>query len=291
MTGNNEALIVLDGVIVPSDVMANLNMNDVESVNVLRGAGAAALYGSQASNGALIITTRKGKKDMLEITGSQSEQFQQVAFYPKFQTKFGSGGSGYGVDPNGWGTYSQYENQSYGPAFDGSDRPLGPPQEAVMADGTHYQDHTSYSYKDGHTKFWDIGRTSQTNLSISSGDDKSTLFVSGQFVTITGTTPGDKYTRGNLRVNGTRKISDKLNVSYSVGYVPSLGDVSSQTGAIYQNMLNMPPNVDITKYKDWTNTTPGPASIGNPNNFYITRGIKTPVLQHRTIVSWTKTIS
>jgi len=262
MTGSNEALIVLDGVIVPSDVLSNLNMNDIESVNVLRGAGAAALYGSQASNGALIVTTKKGKKGTLDISASQSVQFQQVAFYPKFQTKFGSGGSGYGVNPDGTGFFSQYENQSYGPAFDGSDRPLGAPQE------TGYQDHTSYSYKNGHELFWEIGRTNQTNISISSGDDKSSIFVSGQYVTVTGTTPGDKYTRGNLRVNGTRKISDKVNLSYAVGYAPSLGDISSATGTIYSNMLNMPSNVDITKYKDWQNTTPGAASIGNPNNFY-----------------------
>lgn len=269
MTGNNEALIVLDGVIVPSDVIANLNMNDVESTNILRGAGAAALYGSQASNGALIITTKKGKKGKLDITASQNVQFQQVAFYPKFQTKFGSGGSGYGVNPDGSGFYSQYENQSYGPAFDGTDRPLGPPQEALMPDGTtHYQDHTTYSYKNGHEAFWDIGQTNQTNLSISSGDDRGTLFVSGQYVTVTGTTPGDKFTRGNIRVNGTRKITDKFNLSYSVGYAPNSYDISSRTDAIYSNMLNMPSNVDITRYKDWRNTTPGPASIGNPNNFY-----------------------
>jgi TonB-linked SusC/RagA family outer membrane protein len=262
MTGNNEALLVLDGVIVPSDVISNLNMNDVESVNVLRGAGAAALYGSQASNGALIITTKRGKKGKVEITGSQTVQYQQVAFYPKFQTKFGSGGSGYGVNPDGTGLYSQYENQSYGPAFDGTDRPLGPPQEGG------YQDHTTYSYKNGHEKFWDIGQTNQTNLSFSSGDENSTIHVSGQFVTTTGTTPGDKFTRGNLRVNGTRKINDKVNVAYSVGYTPNLYDISSATASIYTNMLNMPPNVDITRYKDWQNTTPGVASIGNPNNFY-----------------------
>jgi len=262
MTGNNEALIVLDGVIVPSDVMANMNMNDVESINVLRGAGAAALYGSQASNGALIITTKKGKKGKLEIMASQNVQFQQVAFFPKFQTRWGSGGSGYGVNPDGTGFFSQYENQSYGPVFDGSIKPLGAPQE------TGYQDQTTFSYKDGHNQFWNVGQTNQTDISISSGDDKSSLYVSGQFVTVTGTTPGDKFTRGNLRVNGTRKVTDKVNVSYSVGYAPNLYDISSATATIYQNMLNMPLNVEVTKYKNWQNTTPGAASIGNPNNFY-----------------------
>ncbi|MBS1487291.1 MAG: SusC/RagA family TonB-linked outer membrane protein [Bacteroidetes bacterium] len=262
MTGNNEALIVLDGVIVPSDVISNMNMGDVESINVLRGAGAAALYGSQASNGALIITTKRGKKGKLDISASQNVQFQQVAFYPKMQNKFGSGGSGYGVNPDGTGFFSQYENQSYGPAFDGTDRPLGAPQESG------YQDHAKYSYNNAHERFWNVGQTNQTNLSISSGDDKSTFFVSGQYVTVTGNTPGDKFTRGNLRVNGSRKITDKVNVNYSVGYAPNLYDISSATASIYTNMLNMPLNVDILKYSDWRNTTPGAASIGNPNNFY-----------------------
>ena len=62
LTGNNQALVVLDNVIVPNDILANLNPEDVEELVVLNGAGAAALYGSQASNGAVVITTKKGKK-------------------------------------------------------------------------------------------------------------------------------------------------------------------------------------------------------------------------------------
>src|SRR5204862_3302822 len=88
MTGNNQALIVLDNVIVPNSVLSTLNMNDVESVNILQGAGAAALYGSQASNGAVIITTKKGQKGKTEINISQNFQAQQVAFFPKIQEKF-----------------------------------------------------------------------------------------------------------------------------------------------------------------------------------------------------------
>jgi len=65
LTGNNQALVVLDNIIVPNSMLGNLNPEDVEDIVVLNGSGAAALYGSQASNGALIVTTKKGKKVFL----------------------------------------------------------------------------------------------------------------------------------------------------------------------------------------------------------------------------------
>jgi len=263
LTGNNQALIVLDGVIVPNSVLANLNANDIESVNVQKGAGAAAIYGSLASNGALIVTTKKGKIGGLEINASHNTQFQQVAFLPKFQEKFGAGGSAYGIDPNGSPYFSQYENQSYGPAYDGSIRPLGPQQE------NGYQETRPYSYvKNAHGKFWDVGVTNQTDLSFSTGNDKSTLYISGQYATVTGTTPGDKFTRANVRVNGTHKFGDKLKTAYNIVYAPNTYDITWKTGTIYDNMVNMPGNVDVTQYKNWQAQGFGPAAVGNPNNFY-----------------------
>jgi len=257
MTGNNQALVVLDNVIVPNSVLSNMNMNDVESINVLQGAGAAALYGSQASNGAVIITTKKGKAGKTDITLSHNVQLQQVAFFPKIQKKFGSGGSAYGTDPAGYGEFNYLENQSYGAPFDGSNRPLGPPLE----DGS--QLYTTYNYKPGHNEFWKIGVTNQTDFSLSSGDDKSTFYISGQYVAVTGTTPGDKFERGNIRINGSRKLGDKLLVTYVTSYAPNKYDITSGTGAIYTNMLNMPSNVDITQFKDWRNN-----KFANPNGFY-----------------------
>jgi len=257
MTGNNQALIVLDNVIVPNTVLSSLNMNDVESVTVLQGAGAAALYGSQASNGAMIITTKKGTKGNREISVSQNFQAQQVAFFPKIQKGFGSGGSAYGVQPDGSANFNYLENQSYGPAFDGSLRPLGPKLE----DGS--QLYTTYDYKKGHNEFWNVGLTSQTDFSFSSGDDNSSFYVSGQYVSVAGTTPGDKFTRANIRINGTRKVGDKVEVSYTSSFAPNKYDISSQTGSMYTNMLNMPSNVDITQFKNWKTD-----KFANPNGFY-----------------------
>jgi TonB-linked SusC/RagA family outer membrane protein len=257
LTGNNQALVVLDNVIVPSTILAQLNPGDIEQVVVLNGAGAAALYGSQASNGALIITTKKGTSGKTEFTISQTEMAQQVAFLPKIQKKFGAGGTAYGTNPDGTPFFNYLENQSYGPAFDGSLRKLGPKLE----DGT--QLYTPYSYKPGHDDFWNIGRTHQTDFSVTTGDDKSTFYVSGQLVKVSGTTPGDSYTRGNFRVNGTRKIGEKMDATFSTSYAPNRYDITTQTGSIYSNMLNMPSNVDITKLKDWRNN-----KFANPNGFY-----------------------
>lgn len=257
LTGNNQALVILDNIIVPNAVLSNLNMNDVESVNVLQGAGAAALYGSQASNGAIIITTKKGKRGITEVNVSQNVQFQQVAFFPKIQEKFGAGGSAYGTLPDGTPFFSYLENQSYGPRFDGSLRPLG----AMLEDGTQLWN--TYDFKKGHNQFWEIGATNQTDFSVSSGDEKSTFMISGQYVTVSGTTPGDKYTRGNVRINGTRSIGDKLMVTYTSSFSPNKYDIASRTGSMYDNMLNMPSNVDITRFKNWR-TDP----LANPNGFY-----------------------
>ncbi|HEX8041264.1 MAG TPA: TonB-dependent receptor, partial [Chryseosolibacter sp.] len=192
-----------------------------------------------------------------EINVSQNVQFEQVAFYPKIQERFGSGGSAYGTMPDGSGYFNYLENQSYGAPFDGSLRPLGPPLE----DGS--QAYTTYDFKPGHNDFWELGLTNQTDFSVSSGDDKSSFYISGQYVTVKGTTPGDKFTRGNLRINGTRKVGNRVKVTYSTAYAPNKYDISSATGSIYDNMLNMPSNVDITRYKNWR-TDP----FANPNGFY-----------------------
>jgi TonB-linked SusC/RagA family outer membrane protein len=257
LTGNNQALIVLDNVIVPNEVLGNLNPEDVDEVVVLNGAGAAALYGSQASNGAIIITTKKGRKGATEVTLGHTVTLQSLAYFPKLQKKFGPGGTGYGTDVNGNPTFSYLENQSYGPEFDGVKRPLGP----ALEDGS--QDSAAYAYNPGHLKFWDLGITDQTDFSLQNGDERSTMFLSAQYATTKGTTPGDKYNRASVRVNGTRKLGNAISATYSASYIQNRYDVTSQTGNVYTNLLNMPSNVDITKYKDWRND-----KFANPNGFY-----------------------
>ena len=257
LTGNNQALIVLDNVIVPNFMLSNLNPEDVEEMVVLNGSGAAALYGSQASNGAVIVTTKKGRRGVTQVTVSNTTTVESVAFFPKIQKQFGAGGTSYGLDANGKPTFNYLENQSYGPAFDGVKRPLGAPLE----DGS--QDSAYYAYNDGHFKFWQKGITNQTDFSLSNGDDRSTFYLSGQYSTVTGTTPGDKYNRTTLRANGTRRIGNTINVTYNTAYTQNRYDITTQTASMYTNRLNMPSNVDITKYKNWRTD-----KFANPNGYY-----------------------
>jgi TonB-dependent SusC/RagA subfamily outer membrane receptor len=191
LKGNNEALVVVDNVIVPNTILANINPEDIEDIQVLNGAGAAALYGSEASNGALVITTKKGQRGQTSVRVSQTTTIEQVSFYPKFQQAFGSGSNG---DTQ---VYTEYENQQYGPAFDGVVRPVGLP----LVNGD--QQMLPYAWSGKKNDFWKNGLTNQTDFNLSSGNDRSTIYTSGQYANISGTTPGDKFNRGNVRVNGT----------------------------------------------------------------------------------------
>lgn len=257
LTGNNTALIILDNVIVPSGILGNINPQDIADVTVLNGASATALYGSQASNGALVVTTKRGKAGPPEINVSNTNTFESVAFTPKVQTDFGQGGDGYGIDVNGNPFFSPVENQAYGPRFDGTIRNLG----VALADGS--QNTAPYSYFKDRNKFWQTGTTNQTDFSISTGDEKSTLMFSGQYLSTTGTTWLDKYTRAAFRLNGSRKISDKININYGAFYTQNRYDVTSVSNGLYDYFLNMPGNIPITTFKDWHND-----KFANPNGFY-----------------------
>ncbi len=242
LTGNNEALIVLDNVIVPNALLSNLNPEDIQDIQVLQGASAAALYGSDASNGALIITTKKGQKGKVEIKAQQTLSVEAVAFFPKLQKKYGSGST------NDVKTYLSYENQQFGPAFDGTLRDLGLP----FANGDIQR--VPYAYQNDKYDFWENGLTSQTDLSLSSGDEKGTLFMSGQYNRTTSTLPTDVFTRANFRINGTRNITSKLLATYSVNYAQNRYDRSSTgAGTIYDQLLNSPSQAPILSYKDWRN--------------------------------------
>ncbi len=256
LLGNNQALIVLDNAIVPSTILGNLNPGDIADITVLNGAGAVALYGSDASNGALIVTTKRGRKGFNQINISNTTTLETVAFNPKEQSGFGGGGNGYGVDPLGNPIYSPIENQSYGPAFDGSIRPIG----AHLADGS--QQTTPYSWKD-HNKFWNTGSTNQTDFSINTGDDVSTLFFSAQYVNVNGTTPHDAYNRTAFRLNGSRKVSKTFSANYGAYYVQNRYDITTAGATMYNNMLNMPGNIPVTTFANWQTD-----KYSNPNGYY-----------------------
>ena len=251
LTGNNEALIVLNNVIVPNALLGNINPEDIEDIQILNGAGAAALYGSEGSNGALIITTKKGVNGVNRITVSNTTTIEQVSFYPKLQNKFGSGST-----PD-LQEYLAYENQQYGPAFDGSIKDFGRPLE----DGSIQR--IPYSANDSKNDFWKNGLTNITDFSLTSGDDNSTIYLSGRYSKVSGTTPGDDFNMANVNINGTRKIIKNLGVTYAVGYTQNRYDITTATATLYDQLLNTPAQAPLTSYKDWRNNP-----FANPNGYF-----------------------
>lgn len=258
LLGNNQALLVLDNVITPSSVLGNLNPEDIEDIQVLNGAGAAALYGSDASNGALIVTTKRGKAGKVEVKFGNTTTFEMVSFLPQLQKEFGSG-----TTPDSPPIYTPYENQQYGPRFDGTMREIGKPIDPLLAgDGPRIQT-VRYSPTDARTEFWETGMMNQTDFSVSAGDDKSRIYASGQYFRQHSTVPWDKYKRYSFRVNADRNIGDFLKAAVSANYINNNYDISNAVGTAYNDVLMSPAQVDITKYSDWRNDP-----FANPNGYY-----------------------
>ena len=252
LLGNNQALLVLDNIIVPNSLLGNINPEDIADIQVLNGGQGAALYGVDASNGVIIISTKKGTKGAPQVRFSQTISGEHVSFLPKLQTGFGSGTAGEVEE------YLPTENQQFGPAFDGSQRMIGAP----LVDGTVQI--YPYSYNNSKDKFWQTATTHQTDFSVNAGDDQSSTYVAGQYLTKTGTVPGDTYNRVSVRANGSRTLPNHITISYTANYLQNRYDQSSSS--IYDQLEQTPGNVNVTNYKDYTNNPF--ASINGYYNFY-----------------------
>ena len=125
------------------------------------------------------------------------------------------------------------------------------------------QQFVKYSPTDAKDEFWETGIQNQTDFSVSGGDDKSTIFASAQYFSQHSTVPFDEYKRYSFKANVDRKIGDHVKVAVSTNYIANRFDISSATGAAFNNLLMSPSQVDITKYKDWKHD-----KFANPNGYY-----------------------
>jgi TonB-linked SusC/RagA family outer membrane protein len=269
---SNQALVVLDGVPVSATYLNSINPNDIANVNVLKGASAAALYGNDASNGVLVVTTKRGSGERPVIKISNTTTFESVSFMPKLQTRFGSGSGEDTVNslPNytfwigrdrNTDAYTSYENQSYGPEFNGQMVILG----GKLIDGS-YQMVPYSAVPNGKKKFFQTGVSTQNDVSYSVGDDKNSFYLSAQDVNRTGTIPGDKNRRTGVRMAGSR-TTGIFHADYTLGFSQTNTNVSGgeyfQGRPVYWNILNTPAQIDLTNYKDLTNNP-----FANPNGYF-----------------------
>jgi TonB-linked SusC/RagA family outer membrane protein len=254
ITGNNFALVVLNGVPVSPNDVNNINPDDIESVNVLNGAGAAALYGSEASNGALVITTKKGSGSGAPVVNySNTYQLEKISYFPALQTRFGSyGGEGAPYEDTRTGYITKpvfFENQSYGPAYTGALTQLGIPDENGNIQKYPY----STPKVDPRLAFFNTGHTEQNNVSYAQGDANNSFNLSANHLDRTGVTPNDTYNRTTVRVSAT-KTTGILHLDFTAGYtnsnISTYGGGYTNGGTLLSTLLNTPSWVPITNFKN-----------------------------------------
>ncbi len=239
--GNNEALIVIDGAISPRNAIDRINPDDIASMTVLKGSASAALYGSQAMNGVVVVTTKKGN-GKLKVTYNTSLEFSEVAFLPELQEEFGAGGF-----PDG--TLLPLENVNWGPAYDGR---LVDASE-TLDNGDVWQ--VPYSpIKDRNKNFFNIGTSKRHGITLSGGDEKSDFYFSLDQVNTEGVVPKDKYNQTNVRFKASRtynKLKIGANMSFFRSYSNTVGSGGRQGRPVYWNVLNTPLHLPLSEMKNW----------------------------------------
>lgn len=252
-TGSNQPLFVVDGIPINNDggIMAqqngvsasnraiDLNQDDIASLTVLKGPAAAALYGSRAASGVIIITTKSGKgkgkaKSTIEYTGSYN--INEPNRLPDYQNKYAQGTSlsGAGVaiapiyqanaDQSNWGPIIAGQNviSSYSPA----DRLLfGLPDSVALT-----------AYPDNVKSLFETGYNAQHNISFTGSSDKSNFFVSYNNLRDKGFLKGNVLDKNSFRFNGSSQLTDKFNMGVSVNYVNNKSK-RSQVGNQLSNPL------------------------------------------------------
>ncbi len=264
--GNNAALVVVDGVPVEQSYLANLNPNDIDDLTILKGSNAAALYGMAASNGVMLITTKKGK-GKFSLTYQNTVSFESISYFPAVQNEYsGYGGEGPGPFPNpsNGGTiyyinpFSNlantvpFENESFGSAYSSLDFKMDSVPIGMTANGQWLYG----PYKaapNGRRDFFQTGVGDQNELSGSVSNKWGGLFFSGDHTTKQGVVPNDTYSRNGGRVNGNASFG-RLTVSGGVSYynvsTNIAGSSYDQNRPVYWDVMNQLPNIDLKAHKD-----------------------------------------
>ena len=276
INGNNQPLYVIDGVPMQQTStlsqgnqeafggISNVNPNDIESMTVLKGAAATALYGSRASNGVIVVTTKSGKKNgerNFQITYDGSVQWRQVSTLPKMQNQFGQGW-------NGKQTY--IENGSWGPELDGSTQVYGPIWN-------HQQLIHQYSAVEDNIKdFFDTGLSTSHSVALSgvSSDNKMTYYLSYSYSKDDGVIPGDKdkYARNTIAYRGSYEATSWLKLSSSVNFAKTQTDIvgSYQGTSMIDGILEFPRDISLVDRRNLN------SAFDTPEAWYTPYGITNP---------------
>ena len=188
-----------------SDPIADINPEDIESISVLTGAAAAALYGSDAANGAIVVTTKKGKEGKVTVNATAGVEVMTPFVLPRFQNRYGTGdyNSSIGSDVRSWGQpLNSANNYHYNPAKD----------------------------------YFQTGVTHSESVSVSMGNERNQTYLSGSAIDSYGVVPNNGYHRYNFTFrNTTSFLKDKMHLDVGASYI-----IQKDLNMINQGTYNNP---------------------------------------------------
>ena len=248
----NQPLFIVDGVPINNNVVGSsgsgnletdygngageINPDDVESISVLKGPNAAALYGSRAANGVIIITTKSGKNNQgLGVSVNSTATFEDPLRLPDWQDVYGQGNRGQFafVDGEGGGIADGVD-ESWGPRLDGQlipqfDSPRNVPgfrggDIDVAPDGSTITPTPWLANPDNVTDFFETGLTLTNNVAVSGGNESGSFRLSYTNLDQTGMLPNTDLRRNTVLFSGGYKLSEKLKADATVNYIRSRSD-------------------------------------------------------------------
>ncbi len=254
VTGSNRPLFVVDGIPIANDnnnganatvaaggrdygtTAQDINPADIETISVLKGGAAAALYGSRASNGVILITTKSGSaRKGIGVTINSGLTFNNVAVLPDYQNQYGGGYtqefSTFEYDPEihptDWASFDgqfipeYYADESWGPEMDGT---LVRHWDSWYP-GEHFGELRPWSPNPDNVRdFYETGVSFDNNVAISGGNDQSVFRLSYTNSSNSGVFPESKLNRNTLNVNATQKLGTKLEATINGTYVNTRGE-------------------------------------------------------------------
>lgn len=235
----------------------DINPDDVESVTVLKGASATALYGSRAANGVIMITTKRAGSEKMTVTYDGSFMGSNVLRVPQNQERFGQG----------WPDWNPMENGSWGPVMDGREHAWGAFSDGTEGNLTPLVKPFS-NIKNNMRNFYENGFEANNNVSVRMGNEKLGLVASYGNVSSTGVMPSgaDKYQRNTISLRGNAKFK-RFYMEMNFNYVrkditrPSTGQ-GSDGPTMFQEILQHAADIDISSMSDYNNP------YYNTDNFY-----------------------
>lgn len=266
ITGNNEALIVINNVKSSADVLSSLPSDAIASINVMKGAQGAALYGADGVNGVIVVNTIKGSKSGLQVTYNSTLDFDDVAYLPKRQTAYGQG----------WDhARDQYENGAWGPELEGALTAYGLPMYDYNGDGVISLDGLGWGSGTPDTgdnpaafvgpfiarpnevkNFFETALDFKNSVTINTGAEDKFLLFNLEHRERDFIIKDDKMERTSVLLN-TGAVLDKFSINGSFNYVNTDISQSGPNSNIYSNLLQSGPDIPITWYEQYPDNAYG----------------------------------